>query len=119
MTTLAQQLEALRTRMADTHGDEMYLVTRLAAEIAQRDAEMMREVEAILLAHEQRRADIVRALHTLAARIGHVPVARFQHDPVAMSEPIEQAPEPPGSHAVGMTPLPRAFTHGPASAEVH
>lgn len=104
MTTLAQQLEALRTRMADTHGDEMYLVTRLAAEIAQRDAEMMREVEAILLAHEQRRADIVRALHTLAARIGHVP-------PVVMPAPLERTPE--------HTPLPRGFTHGPASAEVH
>lgn len=104
MTTLAQQIEALRTRMADTHGDEMYLVTRLAAEMAQRDAEMMREVEAILLAHEQRRVDIVRALHTLAARIGHVP-------PVAMSEPLERTPE--------HRPLTCAFTHGPASAEVH
>lgn len=106
MTTLAQQIEALRIRMADTHGDEIYLVTRLAAEVAERDAEMMREVEAILLAHEQRRADIVRALTTLAARIGHVPVAGFQHVTVAM--PAGASPD-----------APRAFTHGPATAAVH
>lgn len=105
MTTLSQQIEALRTRMADTHGDEMTLVTRLAAEIAQRDAEMMREVEAILLAHEQRRADIVRALTTLAARIGHVPVVA---QPLAASA-VDQPP----------LPMPRMFAGIPAPSEVH
>lgn len=107
MTTLAQQIEALRTRMADTHGDEMYLVTRLAAEIAQRDSEMMREVEMILLAHEQRRADIVRALHTLAARIGHVPPPP---QPLA-AHPVDQPPPP--------MPMPRMFAGIQASSEVH
>lgn len=112
MTTLTQQIEALRVRMADTHGDEMYLVTRLAAEIAQRDAEMIREVEAVLLAHEQRRTDIVRALHTLAARIGHLP-------PAVMPAPLyQQQPEPVQSGG-GRPPLPRAFAGTSPSAEVH
>jgi hypothetical protein len=106
MTTLAQQIEALRRTWLIPMCDEMYLVTRLAAEIAQRDAEMMREVEAILLAHELRRADIVRALHTLAARIGHVPPPQ----PLA-AHPIDQPPP--------HMPMPRMCAGIQASSEVH
>ncbi len=86
-----EQIEALRVRMSDTHGDEMTLVTRLAAELAERDAALMRELDAVLVAHERRRADIVHALHTLAARIGHVPMGRVEHgQPVPAPAPLGQ-----------------------------
>lgn len=104
MTTLAQQIEALRTRMLDSHGDEMYLVARLAADIAQRDAELLTEIEDILHAHEQRRCDAVRALHTLAARIGHVP-------PIVPPLSLRQ---PEASHGVEARQFPPPLQHGTA-----
>ena len=81
MATFAEQIEALRVRLFDSHADELHLATRLKVEIAERDAELMREIMAILEAHDNRRRELGRALHILAERIGDVP--RLEAAPVS------------------------------------
>jgi hypothetical protein len=81
MPTLAEQIEALRVRLFDSHANELHLATRLKVEIAERDAELLREITATLEVHDHRRRDIARALHILAQRIGHLP--RLEAAPVS------------------------------------
>lgn len=73
MGTLAEKIAALRVKITDSHGDELYLATRLKADIAARDAELMSEIITILQDHENRRRDVAHALHLLAARVGQLP----------------------------------------------
>lgn len=103
MTTFAEQIDALRTRMADVHGDESYRITRLAAEVAARDAAMLREIEQLIEAHAQRRAQIAAAIAVLADRIGHLPGGDHVMEPL-----------PPLPHEVVHT-----LTNGHAHAGVH
>ena len=73
MGTLAEKIAALRVKLTDAHADEIYLATRLKADIAARDAELMSEILAIIQDHDNRRRDVVNVLELLSRRIGRLP----------------------------------------------
>lgn len=73
MTRLADQIEALRVKMLDEHGEAMRLLDGLDKRLFANDADIMRRLESILSEGERRKGDIVRAMQTLAARIGCLP----------------------------------------------
>ncbi len=69
----SDQIEALRARMVDEHAEAMRLIEGLDKRLLANDGEVMRALESMLIADAQRKADIVAALQTLAARIGFLP----------------------------------------------
>lgn len=97
MGTLAEKIEALRVKVLDTHGDELYLTTRLKADIAARDAELMTEIVSLIEDHEHRRRNVAQALHLLAQRIGQLPrVAPVSAGPQGLpADAVSSAPSDP------------------------
>lgn len=73
MTTLTEEIEALRLAMAETYEHELFQAARLAAHVEAHDVALFREIVAITDRHGDMRAQTVDALITLARRIGHVP----------------------------------------------
>ncbi len=106
MGMLAEKLEALRVKIADTHGDELYLAARLKADIAARDAELMSEIVSIIQDHDSRRRDVAQALHLLASRIGQLP----RIVPPAPVQTGSVPPSLPDAAAPGHPPAPRQVT---------
>lgn len=109
MTTLAQQIDALRVRMLEAHNAEMEAIGRASSDLFARDAELMRQIEALLLDHQERRGDIARALASLAARIGYVPPVEAQPAPL-------QGQSPTAAPALGARPV---YVPGPPARGVH
>lgn len=73
MTTLADEIEALRLKMVETTEEEKHLVDTLGQRLKEADTEIMCALEQIVADQEHRRRDIAGLLSTIASRIGHVP----------------------------------------------
>lgn len=73
MTTLAEDIEALRLRMVETIEEEAAIVDTLGQRMHEADMKVMRAVEQLLVDQELRRRNISHLIATLAARVGHVP----------------------------------------------
>jgi uncharacterized coiled-coil protein SlyX len=73
MTSLIRELEALRAKMADQHGDEFTKVVELNARIENQDEQLISELNGVIAAHETRRAEVHRLARLLAARVGALP----------------------------------------------
>ena len=97
MITLADEIAKLRARLADQHGNEMYAVARLGADIVKQQQALAAEVARIVEQHEEGRVALVEQLVTLARRVGALPAPV---DPL----PIAPAPPPPALEDV-LAPL--------------
>lgn len=70
---LEDQIEHWRRRMAEAHDQEKELIEELSTAMYDYDAKIRGQIEQLTLEADARRADIVRSLEGLAARIGHYP----------------------------------------------
>lgn len=82
MTTLSESIEALRLKMVETTEEEKHLVDTLGQRLREADDDIMHALQQIITDQEHRRHDIADLLHTIAARIGHVPRALSRPPPV-------------------------------------
>lgn len=86
MTTLLQQIEALRIQVNELANGEHGMVKALREALCRADHQLLHDVRNVTAEHEVRREVILKELHTLAARIGMFP------DPREPLTGIEEAP---------------------------
>lgn len=87
MTTLTEQIEAMRLRMNQLATEEHGLVRTLGDALTSADQRLLEEVRSIAAAHEARRGAILRELEALAARM----CALHRPEPLAALERAQQA----------------------------
>jgi len=76
MTTLTQQIEALRLRMNQLASGEQELVRALGDALSRADQKLLQDVRSVALEHEVRRGAILNELQSLAQRMGTLPRPR-------------------------------------------
>ena len=69
MSTLIEQIEAMRIRMNELAGAEPEFVRTLGEVLAGADQQMVEEVGSVAAAHQVRRSAILRVLQKLAGRM--------------------------------------------------
>src|SRR6478736_4885831 len=74
MTSLAQLIEEMRVRLAETSTNETVLVRSLSDALRQTDEKLLRDVRNVTINHETRRAAILGEMQNLAARLCSLPV---------------------------------------------
>jgi hypothetical protein len=92
MTTLIEQIEAMRIRMNELATEEHRLVGTLRDALAGADQRLLEDVRGVAAAHEARRGEILQELQMLAARLFVLPRPR---EPSAEPEKVFQLEEPP------------------------
>jgi hypothetical protein len=95
MTTLIEQIEAMRIRMNELATEEHRLVRTLGDALAGADQRLLEDVRGVAAAHEARRGEVLKELQMLAARLFVLPRPR---EPSAELENVVQLEEP--SHEV-------------------
>lgn len=70
---LAEQIEAMRQRMVEEHSFSMNQLEHLEKRMLVGDAEIMQKIESIKSMQTRNATDIVRALLTVANRVGYLP----------------------------------------------
>jgi hypothetical protein len=73
MSTLIQQIEAMRVRMNSLVTEEDRLVTALGTALTGADEKLLADVRSVIAAHEARRVTILKELQMLAGRMGMLP----------------------------------------------
>ena len=73
MTSLIQQIEAMRTRMNELAAGEQDLVRALGDALTRADQKLLQDVRSVAADHEARRGAILNELQSLAARMGALP----------------------------------------------
>lgn len=73
MTTLADDIEALRIKLLETAEEQVHLVDSLAARLAEADGKLVDMLEQIVADQEARGHRITGLLSTIASRVGHLP----------------------------------------------
>jgi hypothetical protein len=76
MTTLIEQIEAMRLRMNELAAGEHELVQALGEALSRADQKLLQDVRAVAEEHEVRRGAILKELQSLAARMGSLPRPR-------------------------------------------
>lgn len=88
MTTLADEIASLRTRLAEQYEAEMFAAAKLAAQVAAHRDALAVEIGRLVDEHERGRVALLEQLVTLARRVGHLP------------GPVYRTPLPAGLGAV-------------------
>ena len=78
MTTLLEQIDAMRVRMNEIGIQEHGLVKTLGEALAEVDQRLLQEIRSVASAHEARRGAILGELQLLARRMGALPGPREQ-----------------------------------------
>lgn len=91
MSTLIEQIEAMRIRMNELATEEHELVRTLGEELAGVDQRLLEEVRNVAAAHDARRGAILRELQMLAGRMCSLhgprePAAALEH--ARQEEPV-------------------------------
>ena len=73
MTTLAQQIEQMHSRVDEIARNDERLVTALANALARADEKLLNDVVELAEEHEARRGTILKELQALARRLGVFP----------------------------------------------
>lgn len=73
MTTLAQQIEQMRSRVDEIARNDERLVTTLANALNRADEKLLNDVVELAEEHEARRGAILKELQVLACRLGTFP----------------------------------------------
>src|SRR6478736_6353750 len=89
MTSLAQLIEEMRVRLAETSTNETVLVRSLSDALRRIDEKLLRDVRNVTIEHETRRAAILGEMQNLAARLCSLPVPQ-----VPQIEAVEQQQYP-------------------------
>ena len=89
MTSLAQLIEEMRVRLAETSTNETVLVRSLSDALRRIDEKLLRDVRNVTIEHETRRAAILGEMQNLAARLCSLPVQQ-----VPQIESVEQQQYP-------------------------
>jgi hypothetical protein len=76
MTTLLQQIEALRVQVNELAGGEEKLLKGLSDALTLADHQLLHDVRKVATEHEQRRKMILKELQALALSMGAIPVQR-------------------------------------------
>lgn len=90
MTTLADQIEALRQRVMSTTTTDLDLVRSLRTSLEQSDAALAAELHATIEGHKHRRWALAGELAALAHHLGSMPVIPAGPPPM----PVEEQPMP-------------------------
>jgi hypothetical protein len=97
MTTLLQQIEALRVQVTELAGGEQKLLDGLSDALTRADHQLLHDVRKVATEHEQRRKMILKELQALALSMGAIPV---QREPAPA---LEQMPHERPLYAEGQT----------------
>ena len=97
MTTLLEQIDAMRVRMNELGTQEHGLVKTLGEALAAVDQRLLQEIRSVAAAHEARRGAILGELQMLARRMGSL------HGPREQVAALENAAQQQPSH--GSEPL--------------
>ena len=99
MTSLAQLIEEMRVRLAETSTNETVLVRSLSDALRRIDEKLLRDVRNVTIDHETRRAAILGEMQNLAMRLCSLPMP---HGPQLGSIEQQQLAID-AAHAVGVT----------------
>lgn len=91
MSTLLQQIEAMRAQIHELSSGEQTLVAALGEALIQADQQLLRAVQNLSAEHERRRGMIFRELQALALRMGTLPL---QQGPIEAPRNDWREPQP-------------------------